>query len=905
MIKKKIINIVFYKTSNSSETEKLACIFYADGTVSNVSFEEGIDACEEIVKEHGIKSKDTFQEMINKELVHVMSAKEFSQNFKSFVPTTIVNNEEDRREEIESVAPEQIAAEKVTEKDEEDAEKELDEVFSQAAHAVAAQVGLDEVKKGNEENHQEEEKIITGTAEEDPFEHEEEVKVTDSKKDTDEEEDKEKEEEDPFAASEADFVDPEDDLEDDRKDKASDSQIPIDAEIEDPEVIEEAKKSDEQPKGIKGFFKRIAEKLKKNKLIKRIAVCFTALSLATGLFACGQRQTLEGEMLNSNLITTTTDKDATGTRLNVDGFVLSGNNDYYDDYTYEELVEVTFNETQKNAMINAHDALLNFNDEFAGHYLENGKNVRAALKFDEIIALQMAYNDYSKKDILAIFNGAEIRSDEMVRAYKDASLQLMGAYAMENSNHPVDMSMLLTDEEGVEFYNRYHEAFLEAKDATGQDKLDKVKAFYAMVRNDFPITEEVRTEGISHAENYESLEPYKLSVTPMIAAAEMLFQNLKYDYTLGDGEIDFINDLGLCNYAEETFERIETITLTSVEDETNPTYEQYRNAIIEKMKATGYYYINDEARELTKLDSFQDAVNGEKKDYTKTGTNTGTGKTTTTTTTRQEVETHTDTTTTYHTEETRVEKTIPDDVKAQIDAQIAAENEAARRQAEIEAERERQRLQAIEDENARRIQEEIRREEEDLQNRLNNINNIINNNNSDQNTNNDRVINESDFGDHGVHFDPQHQDGNGNLNNSVQNITTDPTGDKTNDPLPDPNQTGAVFDSQAPSYQSSSYQLPTTGEAPTTTTTTQGDVPAGASTAVDNNGNEYNFWIEESTSQTGTDGWTEVSGIQIDPEYQGYVQPLEQSNEQIVNDYVEGLANSNNQEYGEGYQYTK
>lgn len=905
MFKKKIYNIVFYKIENNSE--KQACIFLEDGTVKNVSFEEGIDACEELVREYNIVTRNAFQEMINNQLVHVMSGKEFTRKFKSFIPEqTVIDTKEQEISHIEEsndvLTSTQVPAVEDNTVEEEITQKaqieEPEEVIS-ADEEERREEAFEDAKKAVEQE--------TSRMEEEQAEatQSKEVSTEDSEENIPVEEPTESEA-DKIAAA---YADMKASLSDDEEQFVTgtgednpfeeEMETPIDTDIEDENV--ESITEEDNPVEKKGLIRRIIDKIKNNKLIKRITVCVTALALATGLFACSNKQTLEGQMINSNLTTTTTTDSKDYTSGNIT--ILAGNNAYYNDYTFEQLQEVTTNLTQKTAMANLDTTIVGFNEQFASNYLESGKDVRAALKFDEIIALQMAYNDYTKKDIQAIFNGAEIRSDDLVRSYKDASLQLMGAYAIENSQNPLDMSTLLTTEEGKEFYNKYHTAFLAAKEATGEDQIRKVNEFYAMVKEDFPITQEVRTEGISHSENYDKIESYKLSVTPMIAAGEMMWQNLRVDNTLKDGEIDFLNDLGLCNYAEETFERIETITLTSNEDEENPTYEQYRNAIIEKMTEKGYYYIDDEHRELTKLDSFQNAVNGHFNATTNINTQAG-GKTTTTTTTRQEVETHTDTTTTYTEEVTRVEKPIPANVQAQIDAQIAAENEQARIAAEQQAEAERRRLQAIEDENARRIQAEIAKEEQDLQNKINNVNNIINNNNSDTNKNNDIVINESDFGDHEVHFDPQHQDGNGNLNNSVQNITTDPTGDKTNQALPDPNETGARFDAQAPKSQSTSVQLPTTGqESSTQQTTTSSDVPAGAETAIDNNGNEYNFWVEETTPTGGSDGWTEVSGIQIDPEYQGFVQPSTQSNEQIVNDYVEGLTN-NGEEFGEGYQYT-
>ena len=54
-----------------------------------------------------------------------------------------------------------------------------------------------------------------------------------------------------------------------------------------------------------------------------------------------------------------------------------------------------------------------FNGEFSKAYIENGKTVRPALKYDEVVALQQAYNDYSKEEVRAIFNGSEINAGDI------------------------------------------------------------------------------------------------------------------------------------------------------------------------------------------------------------------------------------------------------------------------------------------------------------------------------------------------------------------------------------------------------------------------------------------------------------------------------------------------------------
>lgn len=866
---KRILNIVFYKFYGEKETDKKACIFYADGTVANVSFDDGIDACEEICRVNQIKTKNAFKEMINNNIVHVMSGKEFEKRFNSFLPTVpevtkdeqeVVANSQITTPIVTPIVPakhEKIESKETTGKDV-DAEIE-DEDFVETGHEIPEI--KDEQKQ--EKTHTVVAPVVAaatvgaGLGAAAVAAHEA------SKK------------ENGGSSVEVDKVQSKTTPEEKETKVEPVSKVETPKEIKDTSDAEETGiENDEETGKKKGFFARIKDKLKKNKLIKRIGICVTALAVGLGLYGCAAKKTLAGEMYNSNIpsMETTIDKDDFYTASHV---LYRYNNDKYDDYGYNQLLEVTHNKFQREQMVNVRDALVGFNDIFARNYVENG--VRPSLKWDEVVAMHSAYNDWTKEEIRAYFNGAEIHSEDMSRAYKDASLQLMGAYAIETRENPVDVSMLIDSEEGKEFYERYHEAFLQCKEATGDERQEKVKEFYDMVRRDFPVTEPVRTEGISHAENYEKLEPYMLSVVPMISATEMMYQNLPKDYTLNDKEVAWFNDLGLCNRADKTFERIETITLMAEEDNKNPLYEQFRATMIEILKNNDMYYVDDETRELTKLESFQDAVNWHIKEKgfpggTGSKKPTATAKPTTTTTTEQVVETHTETETTYHEEITRVEKPIPASVKAQIDAEIAAENARAKAEAERQAEAERRRLQEEADREAARIREQVRRDEEEMQKLIEQANDKIDDG---------KTVNEDDFGDHGVEFDDEYQDGKGNLDDSVENITTDPTGDQTGKPLPDPNQTGAAFDAQAPAYNGTQTSTTTSGS------TTQHRVDEGSTTQQVEGG-----WIETKPVEDGyyyEDSWVEEEPYQA-----------------AVNEYVEGLADTTQEiPLEEAYQYTK
>ena len=537
-----------------------------------------------------------------------------------------------------------------------------------------------------------------------------------------------------------------------------------------------------------------------NEGLKILSTIALGAVIIGGLMYVSTRCSKKGEIINSTNETTITPTPVQTNETeypNIDDYtyVLNNNdNDLYNDYTFAQLLEVTNNEFQKNAMINASSAITGFNSIFAKNYIESGHDIKAALSFDEIVALQQAYNDYSIDEVRAYFNGYEVNAVEMSNNYKSATAQLIGAYIIESKENPVDMTILIDSQEGRDFYNRYHDMYLAAKYAEGEEQLRLVKEFYDAVREDFPITEEVRTEGISHSEDHSQVKDYQLAVIPMIDAAERIFQNLEVDYTLGNeieylSNYDFMNDLGLCNHVDDKYERLETIMLSAYEDNTNPLYEQYRNAIITELVNSNEYVIDDAHRELSNLRLFQQIINNDPLWKHRNGEYNGSSYSYE----EQSEETYywSDSETVEYTETETSYAEIPSDEQQEVDEQINQENEQARIEAEQAAEEERARQQAEEDQNAKDIEKEIEEDEKQLQEDINTANETINNNNSDNDYTNDTPVNESDFnGD--VDFDNNHSNDNGDLDSSVENITTDGTGADVE--LPDPNKSGEEFD---------------------------------------------------------------------------------------------------------------
>lgn len=576
---------------------------------------------------------------------------------------------------------------------------------------------------------------------------------------------------------------------DEEDEEKNEDENDFDEDIEDAELNEDEEENEEE-----GFLGRTWRK------VKKYAPAVTAIALTASLVgllasSCSKKlKTKEGKIKNSSYssdLGSVKSSNDSSTKVQAKD---TNNNDDYNNYNVDELLSVTHNQTQKNAMTAVSTFTNKFNGEFSKAYIEKGKTVRPALKYDEVVALQQAYNDYTKEEVRAIFNGSEINAEKMTRSYKDASLQLMSAYAIETKEHQIDMSLLLNTKEGKDFYNKFHNLFMEVKAASTEEaKIAKLNEFYKLVKEEYPVTKEVRTEGIAHADDYSKIESYKLAVTPMIAATEMMYQNLKTDVTLNGMEIDFMNDIGLCNYADDKFERLETITLSAVEDNTNPLFEQFKKQIEKNIVTEFGSAITDEMRELTKLDSFQKAINWhfevvEGSSYSESGSSYSYSSS------------YSESNTTYRTEESRVSKPITPEAKNKVDSQITTENATSKKQAEEAASKKAKELQDAENKKAAEVKNDVENENKKLQQDIDKANQKINNNNKDTDTTNDTPVNERDFGGK-VDFDDNHSDANGNLDNSVENITTDGTGAyQASDPLPDPNETGAKFDSQAGTF---------------------------------------------------------------------------------------------------------
>ena len=889
MKSKKIANIVFYKFNGEDGAREQACIFYNDGTVQNCSYDDGIDAVLEFAKNQKINTKEEITELINNKFIHVMSGNEFEKNFQKF----IVNEEQPvvAVDEDNLQLPIPVAKEN---KDKVEIEDYVDNVDNGYNFNMPTPIVLNDEKK-EEDSKKSSNTNATSTPVPIVFadEKKEDKTIDNDKKSTNE-------------SKKPTYIDLANTDYEDEKDNKKANEIknnvvtPMPSQKQNNNFNKENSNTRNNTERVPlKAANEVNTKSKKKKngifskvknFFHRTKVRFGAALLAVVLAFTGGAALNKNNKIGkffSNTITKLTNKS------NIDGNLVRGNNDYYDNYTYNQLQEVNNNQAQKSAMQQVYNALQAFNGDFANKHVEAGKDVKAALSFTEMNALHQAYNNYSNEDITAIFNGTRINAHEFSQAYRNANLQLMGAHVIETRDAAVDMLGLINSEEGKEFYNKYHEMFLQIK-ASGQDKIDKINSWRQSLLEDFPISEEVREIGIAHSDN-RYVAPYKASIVPMVSAVEIMYQNLAYDNTLSDKIINYFNDVGLCNIVDDTFERIERVTEIAPENNEEPLYIQYENAMVSELEAQGNYAIDDEHRELTKLDAFQNAVNEHGHNGLASQGSYSTGGSATESYTTVETETVTDTKVDKKVEKTKtsdreeaIKKSSKEKVEKaeeKVDKEIEKENAEAKETAEKQAEEKRQELQSEADKQAEIIQEQIAQDDKDLQQDIEQANDQINQNNADTDTTNDKPVNEKDFGDHNVDFDDNHSDSNGNLDNSVKDLTTDSTGDKTNQPLPDPNVTGESFEKNYPESVGDPFESTPETSAPAQSKPVEQQqevaVPENTSDQADSV-IEYEEPVEE------TIDYVDASAII--------------SNEELANMIVESMADVPSEDV-EGYQY--
>lgn len=220
------------------------------------------------------------------------------------------------------------------------------------------------------------------------------------------------------------------------------------------------------------------------------------------------------------------------------------NSEHYNN-AFDELLTKLQAGPKKDAVSATQKALKNFNDNLSGSIMREGEDKRLAHSWDENIAAYLAFNQFTDEELFQIFDTYKIDGNELYDQLKLGNMKEMLYYA--RATQPSGKADLIKSEEGKAFFNKYESLVLKFNTVESkEEKVTIAKQFYEMARADFPIKVEDK-EGFIHTE--KGYEDYSYAVTPMIAAMEVMTRNVGVSLT--NQEVQFFNELGMCNFADE------------------------------------------------------------------------------------------------------------------------------------------------------------------------------------------------------------------------------------------------------------------------------------------------------------------------------------------------------------------
>lgn len=253
--------------------------------------------------------------------------------------------------------------------------------------------------------------------------------------------------------------------------------------------------------------------------------------------------------------------------------VLAKDKNFYDLINMSSRVSTI----QSNEMMNISLFLSTYNGSFSKRHKEDG--IKPALKWDEVISLDLAYNDYSDPEINYIFNGTKLDKDNLYNNYKQAIKQLTEAFIIEDKKCPIQLSILNNNVENKNIYERINLSFKKAKDSNEKRDIKKL------------------CKKINKNKNNNSV---MLMIEPIVKSSNILFKD-EFDKDI----VDYYNNADYDNYIKDKFHDYTYISNNNV-NERLPLYKQFKDSKINQLKEDKMY--NIKSRNLKLLDEYNDNI---------------------------------------------------------------------------------------------------------------------------------------------------------------------------------------------------------------------------------------------------------------------------------------------------------
>ncbi len=485
--------------------------------------------------------------------------------------------------------------------------------------------------------------------------------------------------------------------------------------------------------------------------------------------------------------------------------------------SYITLVNNTKNEVKTKFMSNFNSFMGLFNGPFASTHKDADKSAKLCLSTEEAAASFLAYNGKSltNEELAAIFDETKLDKGQLIENYKSGYLQLMLAGIVQTS--PTRVDLLINSDAGKAMYQKYEDMNIAFNTATNESAKKEIAAnFVSTTIKDFQLD---ATKGNFEHQTIEDLgiKDSYTAVLPIIAAMHTKTINYGDKYSFTDAQIEALNNEALCDLAAQNIEdavtRLQMMQMLGKTATSDPSYANYMRAIKQDLKAKGNYELNDRDISVTELFKKQIGATGVVMRETKNSVQMVGPSTQTKTWSESKTEkTGTKKAKQNVSRDTAVKAVGKKEVKAaekKVDQKYKDKTQENKEKAEKEADKKQKEQQAVEDEKGKEIDKKVDDYNQKVENEIKDT--------SDKHDAGDKV---SGTGDH-YQVDESHTDEEGNINNSVTDVTTD-NSNVSADPLPDPNAMGEnTTQSSVDTGKVEEYEEPVSKQTPSVTPSTE------------------------------------------------------------------------------------
>lgn len=284
-------------------------------------------------------------------------------------------------------------------------------------------------------------------------------------------------------------------------------------------------------------------------------------------------------------------------------------------------IDANINMTKKSAISSITSYLTNYNLTFANDYVDSKTNTKLAHTWDEALVNYLAYNNLSQEEVNQIFDTYSLDLQKLEKAYESSIKQDVLACTVMTSS--TGKEKLIISNKGQDFYTKYEKMMItynsKVSANTYENKVKIAENFYKTVKKDFYLNTDDKKE----------IADYKLSVIPIIKTFNNLTKNMDLENKLDSDEKDYIDCLSDFDYVYKKIagykNKLDSYNKASKslgEESSEISYEELKELVIDELKSKDCYNVANSERNIKDNEDYQKNIEESKKKVTNVSTST-------------------------------------------------------------------------------------------------------------------------------------------------------------------------------------------------------------------------------------------------------------------------------------------